>query len=114
MLVVIGALGLARFAFGMVLPAMADDLGLNYRDQGFLGTSYFLGYLAIVAVMPWLAPKFGSRRLCAGGLAVVAFGLLGMVVAREYNILLGSYFVVGLGSGAAFIGAMSLPKPTTK
>lgn len=109
MLVVVGALGLARFAFGMVLPAMAADLGLDYREQGLLGTSYFVGYLAIVVVMPWLAPKLGPRRLCSGGLAIVTAGLLGMVLGRDYGLLSGSYFVVGLGSGAAFVGAMALP-----
>ena len=61
MLVVLGAVGLARFAFGMILPAMAEDLGLDYRQQGFLGASYFLGYLAIVALLPWLAPARNSR-----------------------------------------------------
>ncbi len=109
MLVVMGALGLARFAFGMVLPAMALDLALSYRAQGILGASYFLGYLAVVVVMPWLAPKLGSRRLCSGGLAIIALGLLGMVLGRNYALLCGSYFVVGLGSGAAFVGAMALP-----
>lgn len=109
MLVVLGALGLARFAFGMVLPAMAADLGLDYREQGFLGTSYFVGYLAVVVVMPWLAPKLGPRRLCSGGLAVITAGLLGMVLVRDYGLLSGSYFIVGLGSGAAFVGAMALP-----
>lgn len=108
MLVVLGAVGLARFAFGMILPAMAADLGLGYRQQGFLGASYFLGYLAIVALLPWLAPKLGSRRLCAGGLALVAASLLTLSQGRDTMFLSASYFVTGLGSGAAFIGAMSL------
>lgn len=109
MLVVLGAVGLARFAFGMLLPAMAQDLALDYREQGILGASYFLGYLAMVASMPWLAPKLGSRRLCTGGLALVAVSLLAMSLGRGYLYLSLSYFAVGLGSGAAFIGAMSLP-----
>ncbi len=109
MLVVLGAVGLARFAFGMILPAMAGDLGLDYRQQGFLGASYFLGYLAVVALMPWLAPKLGARRLCVGGLALVAASLLAMSLGRDYVFLSTSYFITGLGSGAAFIGAMSLP-----
>jgi MFS family permease len=109
MLVVLGAVGFARFAFGMILPGMAVDLGLSYRHQGILGASYFLGYLAVVALMPWLAPKIGPKRLCVGGLAVVTTGLLAMAMGRAYSHLAGSYFVVGLGSGAAFIGAKSLP-----
>ena len=109
MLVVLGAVGLARFAFGMILPAMAQDIGLDYREQGILGASYFLGYLAMVALMPWLAPKLGSRRLCVWGAALVALSLLAMSLVRDYALLSISYFITGLGSGAAFVGAMSLP-----
>jgi len=108
-LVVFGAVGLARFAFGVVLPGMAEDLGLRYHDQGLLGASYFLGYLAIIAVMPWIAPKLGSRRLCVLGLALVALGLGAMSLLRDYAALSVAYFWVGAGSGAAFIGAMTLP-----
>lgn len=75
MLVVLGAVGFARFAFGMILPAMAADLRLDYHQQGILGASYFLGYLAVVALLPWLAPKLGCRRLCVGGLGMVAASL---------------------------------------
>ena len=109
MLVVLGAVGLARFAFGMIIPAMADDLGLDYRQQGFLGASYFVGYLAVVALLPWLAPRIGVRRLCVGGLGLVAVSLLAMALGRDYVLLSLSYLVTGVGSGAAFIGAMSLP-----
>lgn len=109
MLVVLGAVGLARFAFGMILPTMAADLGLGYKAQGILGASYFLGYLAIVALMPWAAPRLGSKRLCVIGLAVVSAGLIAMAMGTAGIYLYASYFVVGLGSGSAFIGAMSLP-----
>lgn len=107
--VVFAGVGLARFSYGMILPDMAEDLALSYRQQGLLGASYFVGYLAIVAVMPWLAPKLGSRVLCVLGLAVVALGLVSMSLFEEYAPLSIAYFVVGLGSGGAFIGAMALP-----
>lgn len=108
MLTVMGSVGLARFAFGMILPSMAGDLGMDYSAQGFLGASYFVGYLLVVAAMPWLAPRVGSRLLCAGGLAVVGLGLLAMAFLRDYLLLSASYFVTGLGSGAGFVGAMAL------
>ena len=109
MLVVLCAVGLARFAFGMVLPAMARDLALDYTAQGLLGASYFVGYLAIVASMPWLAPRLGPRRLCLTGLGLVGLGLLAMSLWFPYPLLLASYGLVGVGSGAAFVGAMTLP-----
>ncbi|MGB1884467.1 MAG: YbfB/YjiJ family MFS transporter, partial [Gammaproteobacteria bacterium] len=82
-LVVLGVLGLARFAFGMVLPGLAADLGLDYREQGVLGASYFAGYLVVVAAMPWLSPRLGLKRLCVAGLAVVAMGLAVMVFSTD-------------------------------
>jgi len=109
MLVVLGGVGLARFAFGMILPLIANDLDLSYRQQGILGASYFIGYLGIVALMPWLAPKLGPRRLCVNGLVVVSVGLLAMAFCDTYWTLSAAYLFVGFGSGVAFVGAMSLP-----
>ena len=109
LLVVFAALGLARFSFGMLLPAIAEDLGLNYRQQGFLSATYFAGYLAIVFVLPWLAPRLGPRLLCGGGLAVTALAMFVMSAGFAYPVVASSYFIAGLGSAAAFVGAMSLP-----
>ena len=109
MLTVLGVLGLARFAFGMVLPGIAAELALDYREQGMLGASYFLGYLVVVAIMPWLAPRTGLSRLCSCGLLVVSSGLCVMAFSTSFIVLSSSYFAVGLGSGMAFVAAMSLP-----
>lgn len=109
MLVVLAAVGLARFSFGVILPAIAIDLGLDYKEQGFLSASYFFGYLIAVPLTPWLTSRVGYRYVCASGLFVVAFGMFGMSVGRGYNVLFTSYLITGIGSGAAFIAAMSLP-----
>ena len=42
------ALGLGRFALGMLLPSMAADLGLGYARMGLIGTANFVGYLIAV------------------------------------------------------------------
>jgi sugar phosphate permease len=44
-LVVFSCLGLARFAFGMILPNMQIDLNLNNTQIGWIGSANFLGYL---------------------------------------------------------------------
>ncbi len=111
MLVVFGAVGLARFAFGIILPAMARDLGLGYGQQGILGTSYFLGYLAVLAAMsvfPSLVPRFGARRLCTAGLLLVAVSLAAISQNRDYLIICVLYGLTGIGSGGAFVPVVSL------
>ena len=107
-LIVFSSIGLARFAFGMVLPSMASDLLLDYREQGVLSASYFLGYFAVVSLLYWKVRGVGSRALCIGGLAVIAVGLLAISIIRNYLVILVSNFAVGVGSGAAFIGAMAV------
>ena len=110
MLVVFAAVGLARFAFGMVLPSMAAELELGYARQGMLGASYFVGYLACVAVMPWIAPRVSLFANSAA--AALPYSLLGFLQCPSpsgFWPLAVAYCVVGSGSGAAFIGAMSLP-----
>ena len=38
--------GFARFAYGLILPAMQSDLGWNYAQAGWLNTANALGYIA--------------------------------------------------------------------
>ena len=40
------ALGLARFAYALLLPAMRADLGWSYADAGAINTANAAGYLA--------------------------------------------------------------------
>ncbi len=46
-LIVFGALGLARFGYGMVLPSMQAALNLTNTQTGLLATANLLGYMAI-------------------------------------------------------------------
>ncbi|MDX2496148.1 MAG: YbfB/YjiJ family MFS transporter, partial [Desulfuromusa sp.] len=53
-LTIVACLGLARFAFGMLLPSMRDALGMSYDEMGLLGTANFAGYLVAVGFTPLL------------------------------------------------------------
>lgn len=101
-------LGLARFAFGMMLPLMARALDLNYTEQGILGTGYFVGYLGMVATLPWLVPKLGPRRLTTLSLLLVAISVCAFALTRDFHVVVGLYVLAGIGSGGAFVPTMSL------
>lgn len=107
-LTIFACLGLARFAFGMLLPAMREALGMSYDEMGFLGTANFSGYLAAVAAVPFLLRRFSPRQLIASGLAFIAVCMLGIALSGSYLLVLLLYSCVGIGSGIANIPIMVL------
>lgn len=107
-LVIFACLGLARFAFGMLLPSMSDALGMAYDEMGFLGTGNFAGYLAAVAMSPFLLRRFTPRQLITSGLFLIAVCMFGIAAGNSYRLILLLYTAVGLGSGFANIPIMVL------
>lgn len=101
-------LGLARFAFGMLLPGMREGLSLAYDQMGYLGTGNFTGYLISVALTPFVLKRFQPRITIVCGLLLIAVTLLGMAQCQTYPLLLFLYVLTGVGSGFANIGAMVL------
>ncbi len=107
-LTIVACLGLARFAFGMLLPSMRDALGLSYDEMGLLGTANFAGYLAAVGVTPLLLRYLTPRKLIAGGLLLIAVCIFAISASQEYLQVLVFYSLVGIGSGLANIPLMVL------
>jgi sugar phosphate permease len=107
-LIVFACLGLARFAFGMLLPSMSTALAMSYDEMGFLGTGNFAGYLIAVATTPFLISVFGPRRLIALGLSLIAFCMFGIAAADRFVQVFLLYTVVGVGSGFSNIPVMVL------
>ncbi|MEW5772061.1 MAG: MFS transporter [Thermodesulfobacteriota bacterium] len=107
-LVMFACLGLARFAFGILLPSMAQGLDLSYAQRGYVGTGYFLGYLAMVAVAPRLSRRLGNVRSILLGLGLIAATMALLGLAGTYSAALLAYTLTGVGSGAANISMMAL------
>lgn len=68
--------GFARFAYGLILPAMRADLGWSYAQAGWLNTANALGYiLGAVATMVAIR-RISPSALFAAGLVATALALL--------------------------------------
>jgi len=100
--------GLARFAFGMLLPAMRDGLGLSIDDMGFLSTGNFAGYLVAVGLAPLALRYISARKLVTGSLLVIGLGLLVISQSSDYRLLGALYTLIGMGGGFANIPSMAL------
>jgi MFS family permease len=102
------ALGLGRFALGMLLPSMGKGLDLDYPQMGIIGTANFLGYLLAVLTSGILVARTGARALIAASLVFVGASMVAVSRATSYPSVLVLYFVTGVGSGAANVPMMSL------
>lgn len=93
-----------RFTYGVVLPAVRDDLlGGSNGTAGLLGTvnvgAYLLGTLVVAA----LAGRLSLVGLVRAGLVLSTAGLLGASVAPSGPVLAAALFVMGLGGAAIWI-----------
>lgn len=107
-LTIAACLGLARFAFGMLLPSMRDALGMSYDEMGFLGTVNFAGYLFAVGLTPLLLRRLTPRILITTGLLLIASCMFAISASHSYISVVTLYTLVGVGSGLANIPLMVL------
>jgi predicted MFS family arabinose efflux permease len=68
--------GFARFAYGLILPAMRADLGWTYAQAGWLNTANALGYLVGAVATMALIRRVGASTLFALGLVATALALV--------------------------------------
>lgn len=106
MLALASALGIGRFVYTPILPAMAEAVGLSRTQAGLIASANFLGYLigALLAAAPWLP---GGRRawmlgaLSGGAAATAAVGWADTVpvfLLLRFTGGVASAFVLVLGS----------------
>ncbi len=97
-LVAFGALGLARFGYSIVLPAMQVDLGMDNTQAGVLAATHVVGYLIASLLGGVLAARFGPRRVIALGLVLAGFSMI-------LTGLAGGFTAVGFWRGLAGVGS---------
>lgn len=105
------AVGLGRFAFTPILPAMQTEFGLDAAGAGWLAASNNLGYLVGAIMAGWISADRSRHRLLFWGFAllVVSHGLMAVthsVVA--WNAL---RLIAGLASAWIFVLASALVLP---
>ena len=103
---IFACIGLARFALGMLLPAMGEDLHLSYVQMGTISTSNFVGYLAGILATAHLVRRFGVRRLTTAALLLSGLSMVGIGCAGSLSSIIILYILTGIGSAMANIPLM--------
>jgi MFS family permease len=68
--------GFARFAYGLMLPAMKSEMGWTYAQAGWLNTANAIGYIAGAVMTMLLIGRMNPSRLFAFGMVTTAVSLL--------------------------------------
>ena len=97
------SLGITRFAYGLLLPAMRSDLGWSYLLAGAMNTVNAAGYLIGALLTPRLLRHVGPAPLLVWGalLASVFMGLSGFFV--DAGPLLLQRLLAGFASALVFV-----------
>ena len=105
---VMGALGLGRFGYSIVLPTMQDSLKLTNTQAGELQTWNLVGYSFAVAVAGFLAARYSTRVVISISAFIVALSILATGFAPGFDVLRWMRALTGLGAGGVNVPAMGL------
>ena len=96
--------GIARFAYSLLLPDMRQSLGWTYAAAGFMNTINAAGYLAGALVAAATLRRVGQfRTIFYGSLACVT-ALALSAVSSNFLVLSLMRLVAGVGGAVAFVG----------
>lgn len=102
------ALGLARFAYSLLLPVMRTDLSWGFTEAGAMNSANALGYLiGAIATGPVVA-RYGARRPFIHGLLVTTALLAASAGTGNLGVLLVLRLVVGITGALVFIAGAGL------
>ena len=105
--IVFSCLGLARFAFGMVLPNMQVDLGMNTTQAGIVGSANFLGYfIGLFTVAPFYK-RFGLAKVISRSLWTQAGSMFLMAMAPNYIFVALCLVITGFFGAIVNISVMT-------
>jgi MFS family permease len=109
MVAMAAGIGIGRFAYTPILPAMVDSLHLSNGDAGLIASANFAGYLAGALGLIRLRPPTSRLAWLAGALLVSAAAMAGMaMVGAQVPYFLLLRFIGGVASAAVFIFASAI------
>ena len=94
-----------RFSFGILLPAIRDDLGISNTLVGMLGAANVGAYLLGTLAVAWATSRYRLIKVMRLGLVLATLGLLVASVAGYAAMLAFSLFVMGVGGAFLWIPA---------
>lgn len=97
------AMGIGRFAFTPILPAMQRATGLDTAQAGLLAAANYAGYLVGALLLTIATPRTARRGLLLASLVAVTLTTTLMALTSNLALWSAIRFVSGLASAGVFI-----------
>ena len=94
--------GFGRFAYGLLLPVMREDLAWDYALSGWLNTANSLGYGIGALLGLVLLARYRPASLFVGGLVITVATVLVCSLTRDLGWMMLWRFISGIGSAWVF------------
>ena len=91
------ALAFGRFGYGVLLPAVRDDMSISNTLAGAIAGANAAAYLGGTLLIAWLAGHYRLLSILRAGIALVVLGLLGAAMSTSPQMLMLSLGLAGLG-----------------
>ncbi|WP_163558209.1 MFS transporter [Halomonas sp. NO4] len=91
--------GLARFVFGLFLPAMRDELTISATMAGVIGALPFLSFVFAILAAPWVTSRLGIRRAGVAAAGLAGIGLMTIAQAPSSLALAAGVLICGISTG---------------
>lgn len=94
--------GLARYGYGLLLPEMRADLGMDPGLAGLVSSGTYVSYLLANVAVVGLTSRFGPRAAVGAAAVTAVVGMSLMATAQSVGALAAGVLVAGAASGLAF------------
>jgi len=94
-----------RFGYGVLLPAVRDDMGISNTYAGFVGAANVGAYLFGTLLVAWATSRYLLINVMRLGLVLATLGLMIAGLAGSPWVLAVGLFVAGVGGAFLWIPA---------
>ena len=94
-----------RFSYGVLLPAVRDDLAISNTLAGLIGGANVGAYLVATLLVSWLAGRYRLLGIMRVGMVLAVVGLCGASFSSSAMMLGLSLFIPGIGGALLWIPA---------
>ncbi len=91
--------GLARFVFGLFLPAMRDELTITATMAGVIGALPFLSFVFTILAAPLVTRRLGVHRTGVAAAGLAGVGLIMIAQAPSSLLLAAGVLICGISTG---------------